>query len=128
MHERLLSPYAAQMGAQVTEPSGSRGVSRLYELTVGFATAAIARACFMMPAVKPYAIWLQPLPRGSFGSRNRFSPVSTFSSDMLKWWPEPQDPVYGLGMNVASSPCCLATCLAISRNSSSLSATSNAGA
>ena len=30
---------------------------------------------------------------------------------MLKWWPEPQPPVYGLGMNVAISPNCLATCL-----------------
>src|SRR5882757_9896581 len=50
MHDRLLSPYAAHTGAHETQPSLRRGTSRLYEFTVGVATAAIAPAWRRIPA------------------------------------------------------------------------------
>ena len=46
---------------------------------------------------------------------------------MLKWAPDPHAPVYGLGMNVANRPACLATCFAISRKNVSWSAISQRG-
>ena len=49
---RLLCPYAWYTGAHVMWSMSPTGSSRLYELTVGQATAVIARACLSTPAVK----------------------------------------------------------------------------
>src|SRR3954467_7814342 len=98
---RLLRPYETKTGAQVKPVIEPLLTSRLYELTVGHATAQIAGAGARTPATKLYASGEMFAPRGSCPVANRFSPVERSASDMLKWPPLPVRSPYGFGMKVA---------------------------
>src|SRR5881275_3105748 len=111
---RLLRPYEMKTGAHVKPVIEPLLTSRLYELTVGHATAQIAGACASTPATKLYASGEMPAPRGSSSAAKRFSPVDASASDMLKWPPLPVRSPYGFAMKVACTLCRRATSLVIS--------------
>ena len=129
MHDRLLSPYAAhdrrprdgavgqarrQALVGVDGRVADRGERRRVAQDPG--DEASTRPCSNRGRAR----------RRDRGTRSRRD--STSARLMLKCAPDPHEPVYGFGMNVANRPCCFAICFASNRNSVSRSAISSAGA
>src|SRR6266853_964101 len=98
-------------GAHVAPDKERPTTRRLYELTVGAATAQKARACVSTPARNWYAMVDKPMPDLSPGSWNAFF-CAAEPTDTWKWAPLPVRFENGFGMNVAIMPCLRAISLA----------------